>query len=186
MHETGHALYEQSLPKKWMHQPIGNAGGMSLHESQSLFIEMQMIKSLPVSYYIEKILKKIKKKSNIWNKENIYRIRNKVKKNFIRVEADEVNYPLHIIHRFNVEHKIIEENASINNLPDIWNEEFHRLFKLKVKNDKDGCLQDIHWFGGDFGYFPTYSIGAFIAAQLMNQIKNEIPDLNHYLARRRL
>ncbi len=182
MHETGHALYEQSLPKKWMHQPIGNAGGMSLHESQSLFIEMQMIKSLPVSYYIEKILKKIKKKSNIWNKENIYRIRNKVKKNFIRVEADEVNYPLHIIHRFNVEHKIIEENASINNLPDIWNEEFHRLFKLKVKNDKDGCLQDIHWFGGDFGYFPTYSIGAFIAAQLMNQIKNEIPDLNHYLA----
>ena len=172
MHETGHGLYEQNLPKKWQHQPLGSAGGMSLHESQSLFVEMQLIKSLPTSRFIEKVLKN---KMNIdlgeFNYKNIYSFRNKVKKSFIRVDADEVHYPLHIIHRFNVEKKIIEENADVESLPDLWNEEFSKIFNYDVDSDNNGCLQDIHWYGGDFGYFPTYSIGAIIAAQLMSKIK---------------
>ena len=174
MHETGHALYEQGLPKKWAHQPIGSAGGMSLHESQSLFIEMQIIKSLPVSQFIQKTLEdKIGKNPNIWSSEVIYNIRNKVKPGYIRVDSDEVHYPLHIIHRFNIEYKIIEEDANVENLPDLWNDEFSKILKLDVKNDKTGCLQDIHWYGGDFGYFPTYSIGAFIAAQLAFKVREE-------------
>ena len=175
MHETGHALYEQGLPKKWAHQPIGSAGGMSLHESQSLFVEMQIIKSLPVSQFIQKTLEdKLDKDPNVWSSEVIYNIRNNVKPGYIRVDSDEVHYPLHIIHRFNIEYKIIEEDANVEHLPDLWNEEFSKTLGLDVHDDKSGCLQDIHWYGGDFGYFPTYSIGAFIAAQLACKVRTEL------------
>ncbi len=181
MHETGHALYEQGLPKKWAHQPIGSAGGMSLHESQSLFVEMQIIKSLPVSQFIQKTLEdKLDKDPNVWSSEVIYNIRNNVNPGYIRVDSDEVHYPLHIIHRFNIEYKIIEEDANVEHLPDLWNEEFSKTLGLDVHDDKSGCLQDIHWYGGDFGYFPTYSIGAFIAAQLACKVRTELKnyDLN--------
>ena len=179
MHETGHALYEQGLPKKWAYQLIGSAGGMSLHESQSLFIEMQIIKSLPVSQFIQKTLAdKIGKNPNIWSSEVIYNLRNNVKPGFIRVDSDEVHYPLHIIHRFNIEYKIIEEDAKVENLPDLWNEEFSKILRLDVNNDKNGCLQDIHWYGGDFGYFPTYSVGAFIAAQLAFKVRKKFTDFD--------
>ena len=182
MHETGHAIYEQGLPRKWLHQPLGASGGMSLHESQSLFIEMQIIKSLPVSQFIEKTIKtNLGKKNSIWNYQNIYNIRKKITENNIRVDADEVHYPLHIIHRFNIERKMIEEDFNVENLPDLWNEEFFKYFNRTVKNDNEGCLQDIHWFGGDFGYFPTYSIGAFIASQINNQISKKIPKINNML-----
>ena len=175
MHETGHALYEQGLPQKWAHQPIGSAGGMSLHESQSLFVEMQIIKSLPVSQFIQQILKdKLGKDPNVWSSEVIYNIRNSVTPGYIRVDSDEVHYPLHIIHRFNIEYKIIEEDANVEHLPDLWNEEFSKILGLDVHDDKSGCLQDIHWYGGDFGYFPTYSIGAFIAAQLACKVRTEL------------
>ena len=175
MHETGHALYEQGLPQKWAHQPIGSAGGMSLHESQSLFVEMQIIKSLPVSQFIQQILKdKLGKDPNVWSSEVIYNIRNNVNPGYIRVDSDEVHYPLHIIHRFNIEYKVIEEDANVEYLPDLWNEEFSKTLGLDVHDDKSGCLQDIHWYGGDFGYFPTYSIGAFIAAQLACKVRTEL------------
>ena len=175
MHETGHALYEQGLPQKWAHQPIGSAGGMSLHESQSLFVEMQIIKSLPVSQFIQKTLEdKLDKDPNVWSSEVIYNIRNSVNPGYIRVDSDEVHYPLHIIHRFNIEYKIIEEDANVEHLPDLWNEEFSKTLGLEVHDDKSGCLQDIHWYGGDFGYFPTYSIGAFIAAQLACKVRTEL------------
>ena len=175
MHETGHALYEQGLPQKWAHQPIGSAGGMSLHESQSLFVEMQIIKSLPVSQFIQKTLEdKLDKDPDVWSSEVIYNIRNNVNPGYIRVDSDEVHYPLHIIHRFNIEYKIIEEDANVEHLPDLWNEEFSKTLGLEVHDDKSGCLQDIHWYGGDFGYFPTYSIGAFIAAQLACKVRTEL------------
>ena len=182
MHETGHALYEQGLPKKWIHQPLGSSAGMSLHESQSLFIEKQIIKSLPTSKFIESLLVKIfKKKATEWNFIQIFKNRNRVKKSFIRVDADEVTYPLHIIHRFNLERKIINDGIKMEYLPDLWNEEFFKIFGMNVDSDSNGCLQDIHWYGGDFGYFPTYSVGAFIAAQLLNKIRNNIPNLNNLL-----
>ena len=182
MHETGHGLYEQGLPSRFIHQPIGQAAGMSMHESQSLFIEMQIIKSLPVSKYIEKILLKyLKKNKLVWNSRAIFNSRTKVKKGYIRVDADEVHYPLHIIHRFNIELQIIENNEKIIYLPEIWDSEFHKIFGFKVNSDNNGCLQDIHWYGGDFGYFPTYSIGAFIAAQIKYKVKDCIKDFDSQL-----
>ena len=140
---------------------------------------MQIIKSLPVSQFIQKILEdKIGKDPNVWSSEAIYNIRNNVKPGYIRVDSDEVHYPLHIIHRFNIEYRIIEEDANVEDLPDLWNEEFSRILKLNVHDDKRGCLQDIHWYGGDFGYFPTYSIGAFIAAQLAYKVRAEVTDFD--------
>tara|TARA_B100000029_G_scaffold423431_1_gene430601 strand:+ start:355 stop:1836 length:1482 start_codon:yes stop_codon:yes gene_type:complete len=167
MHETGHAIYEFGLPKKWKNQPIGKAAGMSLHESQSLFIEMQIVKSMEFSIFLEKIFReKFNKKGDEWNFKNLFNLRTEVKKNYIRVDADEVSYPLHIIHRFNIEKLLISKGESINYLPEIWNKEFKRIFDLNVTNDNEGCLQDIHWFSGTFGYFPSYFIGAMISAQI--------------------
>ena len=85
------------------------------------------------------------------------------------------------MHRFKIEKKIIEEDFDVNFLPELWNEEFYNIFNIKVDSDQNGCLQDIHWFSGDFGYFPTYSIGAFIAAQIFDCIKKQNPKVENDL-----
>ena len=92
-----------------------------------------------------------------------------------------MHYPLHIIHRFNLEKKLIEDENLINYLPDLWNSEFKKIFNLEVNSDNNGCLQDIHWFSGDFGYFPTYLVGAMIAAQLKHTLDNDIPEINDFI-----
>ena len=182
MHETGHALYEFGLPKKLKHQQIGKSGGMSLHESQSLFIEMQIVKTEEFNQFLERLLKKkFKKTSLAWKTQNLYLERSKIKKGFIRIEADEVHYPLHIIHRFNTEKKLFNDEKLIDYLPDVWNSEFKRIFDLEINSDNNGCLQDIHWYSGDFGYFPTYLIGAMIAAQLKSTINKDIPNINNLI-----
>ena len=182
MHETGHALYEFGLPQVFKNQLVGKAAGMSLHESQSLFLEMQIVKTKEFNIFLEKILKKkFNKSSPSWKSQNLYNKRNSFKKNFIRIESDEVHYPLHIIHRFNIEKKLICEEKLINSLPDLWNSEFKKIFNLEVKSDNEGCLQDIHWFSGDFGYFPTYLLGAMIAAQLKKSLDEDIPDIDQQI-----
>ena len=179
MHETGHALYEFGLPKSLKNQLIGKSGGMSLHESQSLFIEMQITKTKEFNIFLENLLKnKFNKSSLPWKSKNLFLKRNEIKKSFIRIESDEIHYPLHIIHRFNIEKNLIDDEKLISFLPDIWNAEFKKIFNLEVNSDNEGCLQDIHWFSGDFGYFPTYLIGAMIAAQLKNTLNKEIKDVN--------
>tara|TARA_B100000989_G_scaffold297494_1_gene283415 strand:- start:363 stop:1841 length:1479 start_codon:yes stop_codon:yes gene_type:complete len=182
MHETGHALYEQNLPKNWCYQPAGRSGGMALHESQSLFIEMQIMKSNAFLHYLTKILNKkfFKKKSKV-DFNNLYNLFNKVEKSFIRVEADEVTYPLHIILRFNLEKQIIENNLKIDDLPDIWNSEFKKIFGMEIDNDSNGCLQDIHWYAGLMGYFPTYTLGAIISAQFAHQFRKDIKNLDQLI-----
>ena len=178
MHETGHAIYEQGLPKKWLHQPLGSSGGMSLHESQSLFIEMQIIKSLQVSHLIEKIIKNnFGKKNPTWSHENIYRNRKQVKKNYIRVDADELTYPLHVILRYRLEQSLLSGDLPIKELPSAWNDMFMKSFGFRPTNDSDGCLQDIHWYDGAFGYFPTYTLGAMAAAQLFSAAVEAEPQI---------
>ncbi len=183
MHETGHALYEQNLPKNWSYQPAGKSGGMALHESQSLFIEMQIMKSKEFINYLTKILnqKFLKQKPKV-NFNNLYNKFNKVEKNFIRVEADEVTYPLHIILRFNIEKQIIENDVKVEELPEIWNSEFKKIFKIEIDNDSNGCLQDIHWYAGLIGYFPTYTLGALISAQFAHQFRKEVNNLNEFIS----
>ena len=179
MHETGHALYELNLPEKWSHQPVGKSRGMAMHESQSLLIEMQITRSLAFKTFLSKLLKD---KFNIIDKSfdanNLYLLGTRVEKSFIRVESDEVTYPLHIILRFNLERKIFNNEIEVNDIPEAWNDEYKKLFDKKVEKDTDGCLQDVHWYAGLFGYFPTYSLGALTAAQFASQLRIDLPKLD--------
>ncbi len=184
MHETGHALYELGLPKNWRHQPIGKSGGMALHESQSLLIEMQIYRSLAFKKYLEKKLRKNYNYNDIsLNAQNLFGHCNKVAKSFIRIYSDEVTYPLHIILRYNLEKKILSREISVKDLPHFWNELFFDTFDIRVLNDSQGCLQDIHWYGGAFGYFPTYSLGAMISAQITFKLKKDIPNFDKKIMR---
>ncbi len=179
MHETGHALYELNLPEKWSHQPVGKSRGMAMHESQSLLIEMQITRSLAFKKFLSKLLKD---KFNITDKSfeanNLYLLGTRVEKSFIRVESDEVTYPLHIILRFNLERKIFNNEIGVHDIPEAWNDEYKKLFDKKVEKDSDGCLQDVHWYAGLFGYFPTYSLGALTAAQFASQLRIDLPKLD--------
>ena len=179
MHETGHAMYELNLPEKWSHQPVGKSRGMAMHESQSLMIEMQITRSHAFKKFLSNLLKdKFDIKDRSFDSDNLYLFGTRVEKSFIRVESDEVTYPLHIILRFNLERKIFNNEISVNDIPDAWNEEYNKLFDKKVIKDSDGSLQDVHWYAGLFGYFPTYSLGALTAAQFAYQLRIDLPELD--------
>ncbi len=184
LHETGHALYNLGLPGKWKYQPVGSALGTVVHESQSLFMEMQICRSYEflkfASPFIKKTFNKIGKE---WEAKNLYKIYTFVKPTFIRVDADEVTYPLHVIIRYKIEKDLIEGNIKVKEIPNIWNMYMKEYLGIEPKNNKEGCLQDIHWFDGTFGYFPTYTLGALYAAQLFSGIKNSIPTLSSQIAR---
>ena len=169
LHETGHALYEKNLPKKWRLQPVGEARGMDIHESQSLLIEMQACRSKEfLSYAIPLMKKSFKKEGPEWEIDNLYQIYTTVKPGLIRVDADEVTYPAHIILRYNIEHALITDRITLNDLPNAWNDGIFNLLGLQPSNHENGCMQDIHWFDGAWGYFPSYSLGAMAAAQFFN------------------
>ncbi len=180
MHETGHALYELNLPEEWAHQPVGKSRGMAMHESQSLLIEMQITRSLAFKKYLSDLLKnKFKISGESFSFDNLYKLGTRVKKSYIRVESDEVTYPLHIILRFNLEKRIFNNEIKVDDIPVVWNDEYKKLFNINIKKDSEGCLQDVHWYAGLFGYFPTYSLGALTAAQFANKLRNELPLLDN-------
>lgn len=179
LHETGHALYEQNLPAKWRRQPVGQSRGMSLHESQSLFLEMQICRSPSFLKFAQPVLAKhlASKDTHALAYENLVTLYSRVQKSLIRVDADEVTYPLHIILRYRIEKDLIANKLSTKELPERWNSEMQSLLGVTTKgNDKDGVMQDVHWPWGAYGYFPSYSLGAMIAAQLFAQLQQNIPD----------
>lgn len=179
MHETGHAMYELGLPKEWQHQPAGRSRGMVMHESQSLLIEMQITRSLAFKKFLSNFLKtSFDFYDEKWSSTNLYNLGKRVKKTYIRVEADEVTYPLHILLRFNLEKMLINKSLKTKDIPEVWNESFKKLFGVKVDNDSNGCLQDIHWYAGLIGYFPTYSLGALSSAQFAYSMRKELPELD--------
>ncbi|MBL4908202.1 MAG: carboxypeptidase M32 [Sneathiella sp.] len=178
LHETGHALYEQNLPKKWRSQPIGNARGMALHESQSLLVEMQLSRSPEfLIYALPKIRDAFNGEGDHWSFDNFKRLYHHVERGFIRVDADEVTYPLHVILRYRLEKAMLSGDLVIDDLPASWNDGMKELLGITPPNDKLGCLQDIHWPGGAIGYFPTYTMGALAAAQFYKAAKEALPDL---------
>ena len=180
MHETGHAMYELGLPKEWQHQPAGRSRGMAMHESQSLLIEMQITRSFAFKKFLSYFLNNtFSFKGKEWSEDNLYALGTRVNKTFIRVEADEVTYPLHIMLRFNMEKMLIDNSIQVEDIPSVWNDEYKKLFGIDVDKDKNGCLQDIHWYAGLFGYFPTYSLGALTAAQFAYTLRKEIPNLDN-------
>jgi len=179
MHETGHAMYELGLPKEWQHQPAGRSRGMAMHESQSLLVEMQITRSLAFKKFLSNFLKtNFNFDGNQWSAKNLYTLGTRVKKTYIRVEADEVTYPLHIMLRYNLEKMLINRDIKAKDIPDVWNLEYKKLFGLEVDNDSNGCLQDIHWYAGLIGYFPTYSLGALASAQFANSLRKALPKLD--------
>ncbi|MCE4224209.1 carboxypeptidase M32 [Methylobacterium sp. C25] len=183
MHETGHALYEQGRPAAWRHQPVSQARGMSLHESQSLLIEMQACRSREfVDFLAPRLREAFGGDGAAWEADNVYRLYTRVEPGFIRVDADEVTYPAHILLRYELETAMVAGDLTVADLPGAFNEGMKRLLGLTVTNDREGCLQDIHWPGGSFGYFPTYTLGAMGAAQLFAAACEALPGIRPALA----
>jgi carboxypeptidase Taq len=178
LHETGHALYERGLPAKWRHQPVGSSRGMSMHESQSLIIEMQASRSDAFIRYLTPLLRDaFAGDGEEWQTDNLIRVYRQVSPSLIRVDADEVTYPMHVIMRFHLERALIAGDLTVADLPGAWREGMRRALGVEPGDDRDGCMQDIHWFSGGFGYFPTYTLGAIAAAQLFRAAQRAVPDV---------
>ncbi|MDF2095939.1 carboxypeptidase M32 [Aquibaculum arenosum] len=166
LHETGHALYEAGLPRDWRLQPVGEARGMAVHESQSLLVEMQACRSRAFLAYLAPLLAQHFGADPAWKPENLYRLATRVERGFIRVDADEVTYPAHVLLRYELEPALLSGDLPLADLPGAWREQARALVGAVPPGDGFGCLQDIHWYDGAFGYFPTYTLGAMTAAQL--------------------
>lgn len=183
MHETGHGLYEQGLPADWKFQPVGTAANMTVHESQSLLIEMQASRTPEFLTHAAPIMREMLGGSGAgWEPENLHRLAIHVAPRLIRVDADEVHYPLHIMLRTRMERALIAGELAPKDVPGAWNEGMAELVGLTPGDDRVGCLQDVHWASGLFGYFPTYSLGALAAAQLFRAAREQVPDLIDHLA----
>jgi carboxypeptidase Taq len=184
LHETGHALYERGLPKDWRRQPVGHARGMSLHESQSLLVEMQACRSREFIEFAAPLLREAFGGSGkAWEADNLYRLYTRVERSLIRVDADEVTYPAHVILRYRLERALIDGDLALAELPGAWNDGMRALLGVAPANDREGCLQDIHWYDGAWGYFPTYTLGALTAAQLFAAAKRADPQILPAIAR---
>ncbi|HEY3916966.1 MAG TPA: carboxypeptidase M32 [Stellaceae bacterium] len=178
LHETGHAMYERGLPEAWRRQPVGRARGMSLHESQSLLIEMQVCRSREFQVFAAPIVRQVFGGGGpAWEAENLYRLGTTVARSLIRVDADEVTYPAHVILRYRIERALLAGDLALKDLPAAWNAGMRALLGIVPPDDRQGCLQDIHWFEGAFGYFPTYTLGAMTAAQLFDAAKRADPGI---------
>jgi carboxypeptidase Taq len=184
VHETGHALYERGLPTDHARQPVGEAAGMATHESQSLIVEMQACRSDAfLSWLGPELHKAFGGDPMPYQPENLARLWRRIERGFIRVEADEMTYPAHVILRFRLEQGLVGGDLAVGDLPAAWNDGFKSLLGMVPPDDARGCLQDIHWFDGAFGYFPSYTLGAMAAAQLMAAARQAVPDLDAALAK---
>ncbi len=183
LHETGHALYERGLPEAYARQPVGESAGMAAHESQSLIIEMQACRSDAFLSFLGPELHKLYGGDAApYAPANLARLWRRVSRGFIRVDADELTYPAHVILRFRLERAMIGGELSIADLPGAWAEGLQSLLGITPPDDARGCLQDIHWHDGGFGYFPSYTLGAMAAAQLMKAARAATPGLDAALA----
>lgn len=184
-HECGHGFYDHNTPAEWQHQPVGRSQnmGMAIHESQSLSLDMQLGRSRA---YWDALSPHLQKAFGVsgpeWSGENLYRHATRVERGFIRVDADEVTYPAHVILRYRLERKMVEGTLEVKDLPHAWNAEMQALLGVTPPDDRRGCLQDIHWYSGAFGYFPAYALGAIIAAQFVCKMRRDQPGIEARVA----
>lgn len=177
-HETGHARYEQGLPEQWLSQPVGTALGMSVHESQSLLIEMQACRTPEFMQFLSPLIKRYFGDEEAYTPHNLFNTYTRVSPSLIRVDADEVTYPMHVILRYEIEQALIADDVTVEDLPELWDAKMQEYFGLSTKgNFKDGVMQDVHWPSGAFGYFPAYTLGSLIAAQLFSSAKQAHPNI---------
>ncbi|KAG0345338.1 hypothetical protein BG005_001351 [Podila minutissima] len=188
IHETGHSIYEQGRNKEYDNLPVSQALSLGIHESQSLLWERMVGLNKPFWTYALPHLKEqfqgpSHEKLQYVTPEQFYNAFNRVEPGFIRVEADEVTYPLHIILRYEIEKALVEGDISVADVPSIWNAKMKEYLGLDVTEDRLGCLQDIHWAIGYIGYFPTYTLGSIYAVQIFDAAKKAIPNLDEHLAK---
>lgn len=178
VHEAGHALYELGFPKaEFKDTVISESPSLGLHESQSRFWENMIARNRHFWNYFYPIFEKTEPDQFIdMNLESWYKYVNQVKPSFIRVEADELTYGLHVILRFELEVSLFEGEITVGELPSLWNEKMNDMLGITPPTDKEGVLQDMHWSGGSFGYFPTYVIGTIYASQLFKKLTQENPN----------
>ena len=177
VHETGHARHEQGLPKALQGLPAGGARSMGIHESQSLFFEMQLGCSKEFIEQLAPLTLKHFPNNNpaVFEAENLHKIYTRVTPGLIRVDADEVTYPAHVMLRYEIERDLINGSIHYSDIPELWDLKMQKYLGLSTAgNYKNGCMQDIHWTGGAFGYFPSYTLGAMYAAQFMSAMKKQV------------
>jgi carboxypeptidase Taq len=184
IHETGHARYEQNLPREWLGQPLAWARSMALHESQSLSFEMQLARSAHFAPHLSALLVKHHGAQDAFAPDNLKRLLTRVAPGRIRVDADEVTYPLHVILRYEIERALVEGEMGAEAIPQHWNARMREWLGIDTTGDyANGCLQDVHWSEGLFGYFPCYTLGAMYAAQWFASLRSTTPDLDARIAR---
>jgi len=186
LHESGHALYEQNLPKAWSHWPLGKARGMGVHESQSLFVEKQIARSAEFWRWAEPKARSYLGNEALagWSLEDLLAHVHLVARGLIRVDADEVTYPLHVILRYELEQALVAGDIEVTDLPEAWDAKMRDYLGLSTAdNPADGPMQDVHWPGAAFGYFPSYTLGAMMAAQQWAALTREHPSADDDLAK---
>jgi carboxypeptidase Taq len=186
LHETGHGLYEQNLPKEWAHWPVGKARGMAIHESQSLFNEKQIARSHEFWEWAMPHVREHLGEAAIagWELDDVLAHVHFIERGLIRVDADEATYPLHVILRFEIEKALIEGTLAPRDVPEAWDARMTEYLGLRtIEDPRNGAMQDVHWPGGAFGYFPSYTLGAMIAAQQWAAMEKLIPDAREHMRR---
>ncbi len=178
LHEAGHGLYEQNLPADRFGEPAAQSCSLGIHESQSRLWENLVGRGRPFwDHFFPRLRQAFPSVADV-DADAFHRAINDVRPSFIRVEADEATYNLHVALRFEIEQALVKGDLPVADVPAAWNAKFRELFGLDVPNDREGCLQDIHWSFGGLGYFPTYSLGNLYAAQFLRAARRALPDLD--------
>ena len=179
IHEGGHALYEQNIAKELIGTPLCSGTSMGIHESQSLFYENILGRSFSFWKSNFRLLKEYADgQFDQVDIKEFYRAINESKPSFIRIEADELTYPLHVIIRYEIEKAMFNNEIEVKDLPKIWNDKYEEYLGIRPENDTQGVLQDVHWAGGSFGYFPSYALGYMYAAQFKYKMLEDLPNFN--------
>lgn len=185
LHEGGHGLYIQGLPRKtWRYQPVAQDMGACVHESQALLVEMIIGRTREFFHFLAPRVEGLFHglHNPVLSADNLYLLKTRVRPGTLRKKADEVTYFFHMKHRFALERDLIEGKLKPADLPEAWNAKLQDILGLQPQGVADGCLQDVHWFVGKFGYFPSYTVGHMFAAQLYEKINKDIPGVDHHIA----
>ncbi|MDI6618373.1 MAG: carboxypeptidase M32 [Clostridiales bacterium] len=177
IHEGGHAIYEQDIPDSLKGTMLACGASMGLHESQSRFYENIIGRSRAFwTYFYPEVKRRFPEFKDV-TLDEFYKGINAVSPSLVRTEADELTYSLHIIIRYEIEKKIFDDEVDVDELPSVWNKKYKEYMGIEPENDDEGILQDMHWSGGSFGYFPSYALGNLYGAQFLSKMEKDIPDL---------
>jgi carboxypeptidase Taq len=184
LHECGHAMYDVGVPPDWRDQPVGRDRGMALEESQSLLLEMIVGRGRAFAQWLQPLLvKHLAATGPEWETTTLYQRLTRARRGLIRVDSDELSYPLHIQQRYDIEKRLLAGQLTVQELPEAWDAGMEQRFGTRPANLGEGCLQDVHWALGLFGYFPSYLLGMVIGAQLWEGLRAAHPHIDDDIAR---